>query len=153
MKRILITGGTGLVGSELVDYYLANNDEVYVLTRSDRDSNNTSLYYINWSKDNWEKAIPKIDVVINLAGASLMNRWTEDYKETIMNSRIESTNRLFKFFEAQDYAPEVLFNASAVIIIHLPKLYLMTNMINSYLMTSYLQSLKDGKKQHYYLKN
>ncbi|HBV04462.1 TIGR01777 family oxidoreductase [Mammaliicoccus lentus] len=114
MKRILITGGTGLVGSELVDYYLANNDEVYVLTRSDRDSNNTSLYYINWSKENWEKAIPKIDVVINLAGASLMNRWTEDSKETIMNSRIESTNRLFKFFEAQDYAPEVLFNASAV---------------------------------------
>lgn len=43
-----------------------------------------------------------------------MNRWTEDSKETIMNSRIESTNRLFKFFEAQDYAPEVLFNASAV---------------------------------------
>ena len=43
MKRILITGGTGLVGSELVDYYLANNDEVYVLTRSDRAVSYTHL--------------------------------------------------------------------------------------------------------------
>ena len=47
-----------------------------------------------------------------------MNRWTEDYK-TIMNSRIESTNRLFKFFEAQTMHQKYYLTRAQLVIIHL----------------------------------
>lgn len=114
MKKILMTGGTGLVGTELVEHYLNNDSEIYILTRSDRSSDEPLIHYINWSEDNWEQDLPQIDIVINLAGASLNERWTEEHKAAIMNSRIESTNRLYHYFEKQNYAPKVLFNASAV---------------------------------------
>ncbi len=38
MKKILMTGGTGLVGSALVAHYLNTDSEIYILTRSDRTS-------------------------------------------------------------------------------------------------------------------
>lgn len=114
MKKILMTGGTGLVGSALVAHYLNTDSEIYILTRSDRTSDEPFVHYINWSEDGWEEYLPQIDIVINLAGASLNNRWTPEHKEAIMKSRIESTKRLYDYFEKQNYAPQVLFNASAV---------------------------------------
>ena len=107
----LVTGGTGLVGKKLVDA-LKKDNKVYVLTRSDR-TNETNVHYINWSKEGFEKLIPNIDFVINLAGASLQHRWTKAHKKSIMESRIKTTNRLFDLFKDKS-APKVLFNASAV---------------------------------------
>ncbi|WP_323703460.1 TIGR01777 family oxidoreductase [Mammaliicoccus sp. Dog046] len=114
MDNILITGGTGLVGTELVQHYLNSNSEIYVLTRSDLKTSESRVHYINWSKENWEEHIPRINIVINLAGANLNQRWTAEHKAAIMNSRVESTQRLYDYFAKQGYGPEVLFNASAV---------------------------------------
>lgn len=109
--NIVLTGGTGLVGKHIIDKL--NDHQIYVLTRQDREDSNR-VKYINWEKENYEQYMPKdVDVVINLAGATLQNRWTDKYKETILKSRIETTNKLYEYFKHHN-APKVLFNASAV---------------------------------------
>ena len=53
--------------------------------------------------------VPDIDVVINLAGATLNKRWTPSYKQLIMTSRIQSTQALVDLFSDREHKPEVLF--------------------------------------------
>lgn len=114
MRKYLITGGTGLVGSALVDKIKATDSHITILTRQDKYSEDVNIRYVNWSKDGWQAQVPDIDVVINLAGASLSKRWTEDYKRTIMLSRLQSTQTLYELFKDREKQPDVLFNASAV---------------------------------------
>ncbi len=110
--NIVITGGTGLVGKEVVSS-LKDKYDIYVLTRSDRQ-NTENITYINWDRNDWEKEMPKdVYAVINLAGASLQKRWTKEHKKNIISSRVDTTKRLYNYFK-QNRAPQVLFNASAV---------------------------------------
>ena len=111
MKQYLITGGTGMVGSHLVSEIKKSNAHITILTRHDEQSNDARVSYVNWSKDGWESKVPDIDIVINLAGATLNQRWTKDYKQTLMLSRIQSTQALLNYLKKK---PEVLFNASAM---------------------------------------
>ena len=114
MKQYLITGGTGMVGSHLVNEIKKSNAHITILTRHDEQSNDSQISYVNWSKHGWESKVPDIDIVINLAGATLNKRWTKDYKQTLMLSRIQSTQALFELFKKREKKPEVLFNASAM---------------------------------------
>lgn len=115
MKHYLITGGTGMVGSALVEQLTHTTDAViYILTRSDKTSQQENVHYINWNKDGWEAQVPHIDVVINLAGATLNQRWTSKHQQLMMTSRIQSTRALFDLFEQRAQKPDVLFNASAM---------------------------------------
>lgn len=94
--KILMTGGTGLVGHALVEQF--KDEEIYILTRSNKQSTGT-VHYINWNEEDWINKVPEVDLVINLAGASLNKRWTSEYKEAIVNSRIETTRKLQKYFQ------------------------------------------------------
>ncbi|PHK49286.1 TIGR01777 family oxidoreductase [Staphylococcus edaphicus] len=114
MKHFLITGGTGMVGSQLVKAIMQSDAHITILTRQDKDSSHPKISYVNWSQPGWEDDIPNIDIVINLAGASLNKRWTKSYKQTIMLSRLQATQALFELFKNREYQPEVFFNASAV---------------------------------------
>ncbi|MDN8760696.1 epimerase, partial [Staphylococcus aureus] len=76
---------------------------ITILTRSDKQSDDPKISYINWSKDGWTSQVPDIDVVINLAGATLNKRWTPSYKQSIMTSRIESTQALVDLFSNRDH--------------------------------------------------
>ncbi|MBI5971827.1 TIGR01777 family oxidoreductase [Staphylococcus caledonicus] len=115
MKKYLITGGTGMVGSHLVNEIKKQDAHITILTRSDKQSDEPKVSYINWSKDGWEDQVPNdINIVINLAGATLNKRWTPSYKQLIMKSRIESTQALVNLFAERQHKPDVLFNASAM---------------------------------------
>ncbi|MBY7665651.1 MULTISPECIES: TIGR01777 family oxidoreductase [Staphylococcus] len=115
MTNILISGGTGLVGRHLVDELLKATDNIiYILTRSARTSEHPRVTYINWQKVQWEDQVPDIDIVINLAGASLNKRWTDAHKQLMMTSRIQATHALFELFENRTHQPNILFNASAM---------------------------------------
>ncbi|MTV21069.1 TIGR01777 family oxidoreductase [Staphylococcus delphini] len=115
MKHYLITGGTGMVGRALVEQLTrANEAMIYILTRSDKTSQHHHVHYINWSKDGWEEEVPHIDIVINLAGATLNKRWTPQHQQLMMTSRIQSTRALFDLFKQREQTPDVLFNASAM---------------------------------------
>lgn len=115
LKNYLITGGTGLVGSSLINELKKTDCHITILTRHDETSSDAKITFVNWSKPNWQQIVPdNIDSVINLAGATLNKRWTPEYKQTLMLSRIQSTEALFDLFKSRQQAPKVLFNASAV---------------------------------------
>lgn len=95
MARILITGGTGLVGTQLTKMLIDNNHEVFILSRNPKNDNeykwDVNSDYID------EKALINTDYIIHLAGAGIADkRWTEKRKKIIIDSRVKTANLLFK---------------------------------------------------------
>ena len=116
--KIVIAGGSGLVGTSLVTALVNRGDEVIVLTRSNQKTiNHVNVTTVQWlSKGSQpEKYLQDVDVIINLAGASINRwRWTDKVKQRIMNSRIETTDALINIIKEMDHPPKVFINASAV---------------------------------------
>lgn len=98
--KILICGATGLIGTALTKLCLQENHEVHYLTtrKSKIESpKNSKGFYWNPAEGEIDLAcFDGVDAIINLSGANIAKRWTETYKEEIMNSRIDTANVLFK---------------------------------------------------------
>ncbi|WP_275316344.1 TIGR01777 family oxidoreductase [Tenacibaculum bernardetii] len=95
MSKILITGGTGLVGKQLQKKLEEKNHSVVVLTRSPTLKNefkwDISKEYID------DNAFKDVTHIIHLAGAGIADkRWTAKRKKELINSRVQSANLLFK---------------------------------------------------------
>lgn len=116
MKSILITGGTGLIGSKLLDSIDKSVYNVYVLTRKKSYKEN-GVNYINWDPENSILDISHIKnlySVINLAGESIDgSRWTSNYKRKILDSRVNSTRLLFNKVKEMKELPKSFISASA----------------------------------------
>jgi uncharacterized protein (TIGR01777 family) len=116
-KQIIITGGTGFIGSYLTKMFLREGHYLSILTRSpEKYSENQAenLRYIGWDHD-LEESMEKADVVINLAGENLFGkRWTESVKKRIYESRIESTRALVEAMGKANDKPTLFISASAV---------------------------------------
>ena len=98
--KILITGATGLIGTELVSLLLQNGIAIHYLTTS-KDKIKSQLNYqgFYWNPAQGiidENCLMGVDAIIHLAGASIAKRWTDSYKTEILESRIIATNTLFK---------------------------------------------------------
>jgi len=116
-KKIIIAGGTGLVGERLIELLDKKIYDIYVLTRSDKKSS-TEVKYIQWdvtSRALSFDALKDTFAVINLAGAGIADeRWTDERKEVILNSRINSVETLINAFRESDEKPELYIGASAI---------------------------------------
>ncbi len=117
--KILIAGGSGLIGSALTRYYLAKGQEVYVLSR--RGSAATlpaGAKGVVWdarSVHGWGDLMNEMDVVINLTGENLgAGRWTEQRKQRFYSSRIESGKAIIEAMRQAARKPGVLVQSSAV---------------------------------------
>ncbi len=95
---VLITGATGLVGSRIVAHCRARNWKVHYLTTSKEKIESRPDYqgfYWDPSKGDLDMAcFEGVQAIINLAGASIAQRWTSANKETILNSRLDSLRTL-----------------------------------------------------------
>ena len=109
-KRIVITGGTGFLGSALSASLSERGDEVVVLTRGS-------------GTDQWDPAAGKLDpallagadAVVNFSGAGIGDkRWTEERKRLILDSRVQSTGLLATTMAEMATPPDVFVSASAV---------------------------------------
>lgn len=111
--KILIGGGSGLIGQQLIDFY--KNSEITVLTR-----NPNKTFPKNCKKLIWDgKTIPEIsgsfDVLINLSGAGIADKaWTESYKKAIIDSRENTSQAFVTFIEQSEQKAKIFINASAV---------------------------------------
>ena len=76
MPVVLISGGTGLIGTNLTRHLIEKNYEVIILTRDkDRSSENSKISYAHWDVKNQEiddEALKKADHIIHLAGAGVI---------------------------------------------------------------------------------
>lgn len=120
-KEIILTGGSGLIGTQLTKTLINNNYRVIIVTRDVEHAKKSNPYaskYFLWDYQNSEKLREKIEgkyAVIHLAGANLFTkRWTSNYKKIIYNSRIESTKNLVNIINRTTKKPEVFICASGV---------------------------------------
>ena len=101
--RIAMTGANGFVGTYLSRNFVSEGHEVVRLGREHLAS-----------LDVLEKALQGCDVVINLAGASIAQRWSEEHKKAMIQSRIATTTALIEAFHLLAKKPSVFISTSAV---------------------------------------
>jgi uncharacterized protein (TIGR01777 family) len=111
-KRILVTGGTGFVGTKLRSMLASHGHWVSIASRSPKLPSDgiAGVDYVPWLPD-----LSKYDAVVNLAGANIFSRrWNAAYKEEIRASRVEGTRKVVDAMAAAAKKPTVLVNASAI---------------------------------------
>jgi uncharacterized protein len=117
--KAFITGGTGFVGSHLTKQLLSKNFQVTLLTRAVKPGRflPAGASYLEGDPTrpgDWQSQVASHEVFINLAGASIFNRWTDDYKKILIESRVQTTRNLVEALSARQGQETVLINASAV---------------------------------------
>lgn len=113
---ILIAGGSGLIGSRLVEY-LSDEYEFYILSRSKKE-NKPGVKYFVWNTDKGEmdlEAFKDVTAVINLAGAGIADkRWTAHRKKQLVSSRVDSVATLLRAMEEAGMKRPLYIGASAI---------------------------------------
>lgn len=97
MEKVLITGGSGLIGRRLSFLLKSRGYEVRILSRSNNPKNNYKTFVWNVSEQYInESAFEGLNHIIHLAGAGIADkRWSEKRKKEIIASRVTSTNLLY----------------------------------------------------------
>jgi hypothetical protein len=115
--KIFVSGGTGFVGTSLARYFL---DMGHTVIATGTSSAHTSISHENFrfisadttEKGPWQDLLKDVDALINLAGRTIFNRWSERYKKQIYNSRVLTTRNLVEAMP--DDKEVVLCSTSAV---------------------------------------
>ena len=97
--KILITGGSGFVGSNLAKLLLLRGHQVIAIGRSEPqhrfDRENYHFVAADTTREGlWQRELADADAVVNLAGATIFKRWTEKYKKKIYDSRVLTTRNV-----------------------------------------------------------
>lgn len=110
--HVLVTGGTGFIGSALLPRLREDGHELTVLSRG-KHADGGGIRYVQSLDAITDDAI--VDAVINLAGASLNGkRWTEAYKHEMVASRLNTTAAVVDLCRRLARPPSVLVSASAI---------------------------------------
>lgn len=117
--RVLVTGASGLIGQALCDALFARGDHVVGLTR-DPGRARSANPRVDWRK--WDPTLERpdpaafegVDGVIHLLGEPIDQKWTDEAKERIMESRRQGTHNLVQAIAALENPPKVLVSQSAV---------------------------------------
>lgn len=117
--KVLVTGASGFIGSSLCDSLLIRGDTVVGLTRDPNRARSTNPS-VTWHP--WEPTLERppaaafegVDGVIHLLGEKINQRWTDEAKERIMESRRTGTHNLVGTISALQHKPRVLISQSAI---------------------------------------
>ena len=118
--KVLITGATGLIGNELVSLLLQNGVSIHYLTTSKKKIENELNYKgFYWNPEQGiidENCLMGVDAIIHLAGATISTRWTNSYKQEIIESRLLSSAVLFKALKNNPNQVKQIVSASGTAI-------------------------------------
>jgi uncharacterized protein (TIGR01777 family) len=129
--RVLVTGGTGLIGRALSENLIADGHEAIVLTRSPeraRSGERASLLPDGARVERWDARTAQgwghladgADAIVNLAGSSIAgqgffpSRWTDEQRRLIRESRLNSSRAVVEAVALAEQKPRVLIQASGV---------------------------------------
>ena len=119
--KIVIAGGTGFIGLHLCRTLIERQHDVTVLSRNIMKAANilpNSVAVVEWdakSANNLEQALNGVDALINLCGEPIADaRWTENRKQRLLSSRIETTRTLVEALRLTAQKPGTLINASGI---------------------------------------
>lgn len=123
--RIIITGGTGLIGTALARRLAAANDDIIILSRNPDKATGlpAGVKAVKWdgrTAQGWGHLADGAKAIINLAGASIAgdgfipSRWTEKRKKLIMDSRVQAGQAVVEAVNAAATKPELVVQSSAV---------------------------------------
>lgn len=113
MKKILITGGTGLIGKHLTKLLLFGGYDVAILSRNPKEKNEFRWNIPEQFVD--EKAFENITHIIHLAGAGIADkRWSNSRKKVLIDSRVQSANLLFKKCKELQLSLQGFISASGI---------------------------------------
>jgi hypothetical protein len=133
MATVMITGGTGMIGTHLSEMLADNGYNVIILSRNPQETaretdlhssrpaffrNNGNIYYSRWDIENQyidPSALANADYIVHLAGAGVADkRWTESRKKEILESRTKSSELLVKALKENKHKVRAVISASAI---------------------------------------
>ena len=103
MKTIAITGASGFVGQSLKKHFETLGMKIVAIPRKALGN-----------PEELDSIISTSDILINLAGASIIGRWSESYKELLYHSRIDTTKAIVDAMQRCSTKPELFISTSAV---------------------------------------
>jgi uncharacterized protein (TIGR01777 family) len=123
--RVIITGGSGLIGRALTASLTQDGHEDVILSRTPRKVKDLppNALAVGWDGETttgWGHLVDGAGAIVNLAGENISGegffptRWTDDRKQRILNSRTNPSKAIVDAIEAAEQKPEVLIQFSAV---------------------------------------
>ncbi|MCB0478067.1 MAG: TIGR01777 family oxidoreductase [Crocinitomicaceae bacterium] len=115
-NKIIIAGGSGFLGSEMIKFFQLKDYEIVVLTRG-KSLKIANIQHVHWDGETlgtWIEELEGAKAVINLSGKNVNCRFTEANKKEILDSRVHSTTLIGKAIEKCQLPPEVWINASGI---------------------------------------
>ncbi len=126
MKKLIISGGSGFLGSLIIEHFKTMFDDIVLLSRkpsqpniSEQNQPLPNVRTVLWDAQSftgWEKEFENATVVINMAGRSVDCRYHQKNKDLIMNSRVDSTTIIGKAIAHCKNPPKVWLNSSTATI-------------------------------------
>jgi len=123
-RKILVTGGTGLIGRKIVNELCSEGAYVKLLTTNVKKAKSlfekiSTIEVLKWSlyynPQSLKDVMEGTEAIINLAGANVGDkRWNKEYKEVLYNSRIDITKLLVKTIRICNDGPKIFISASGV---------------------------------------
>ncbi len=115
-SKILITGGSGLVGTQLSEKLAEEGYEVVHLSRHQNNNSGYKIYTWDISKGIIEEgAFENVRYVIHLAGAGIAEkRWTDKRKQALTSSRVDGANLIYSYLKSNENHVKAFISASAI---------------------------------------
>ncbi len=116
---VIVTGGSGLIGRALVEHLAKDGHELIVLSRNPDAVKNLpkGVSAEEWdgkTAQGWGKVVNSADAIVNLAGATISERWSDAHKREIRKSRVNAGKAIVEAVKAAEQKPRVVIQASAV---------------------------------------
>jgi uncharacterized protein len=111
--KIAVTGGTGFIGQHLIDSLIGQGHEVFLISRHEVLSARAGVTPLTWHGLEQDVSVLEgVDAIVNLAGETINQRWTEEAKGRILASRVVATRRVASIVERLQQKPQVVVNGS-----------------------------------------
>jgi uncharacterized protein (TIGR01777 family) len=113
--QIAVCGGTGFVGRYLIELLLNKGHLVVLISRSKGTGQSHEIERLTWDEIETDPhVLDGVQAVVNLAGETINHRWTRSAKSKILQSRLDTTDRIVRAINKLERKPGVLVNGSGM---------------------------------------